>query len=345
MSEEAEKNTSIGPACRLAIAALFVALLAGCARFQEIFAPSAPGVRGEWAALLEDIRAFERRIGFRETDNFVDFSADEGEFPFCGYASRFYLPYSYEDPAIRWLESVTEEECRKLGGDSDIYFGAVEAWGESGTPVTPSMITNKLDRFLYLVIHEDCHDQFDLPYGIEEALCDVITYKAMAVFTEERFGSYARENSAIRRYANAQSRLARATIAFYEQLAGLYSRHERGEISSDALLQERAAIFDKAERPLGWARGELNNVGIATDMTYCRHYPFLERVFEALGGDPARTVAFFRHVDSIKPSRAAVMKQHGIASEQNVQFIRAYEAAVTEAIRTALADRARASAR
>ena len=24
------------------------------------------------------------------------------------------------------------------------------------------MITGKLDRFIYLVIHEDCHDQFEL---------------------------------------------------------------------------------------------------------------------------------------------------------------------------------------
>jgi hypothetical protein len=336
MSEEAEKNAGGRPAGWLAVAALIVALVAGCTQLQEIFAPSAPGVTDEWAALLEEVRAFERRIGFHETDNFVDLSSEEEAFPFCGYASRFHLPYSYEDPAIRWLESVTEEECRKLGGDSDIYFGAVEAWGESGTPVTPSMITNKLDRFLYLVIHEDCHDQFELPYGIEEALCDVITYKAMAVFSEEKYGTYARENGAIRRYANAQSRLARTTIAYYEQVAVLYARYERGELSSDALLRERAAIFKRAERPLGWARGELNNVGLATDMTYSRHYPYLESVFEALGRDPARTVAFFRHVDSVKPSRAAVMKRHRIANEGSVEFIRAYEAAVVETIRKAL---------
>lgn len=336
MTEEAGKSVNGRLARRLIVVALFAALIAGCVQLRDLFAPSAPGVADEWASLLDEIRAFERRIGFEETDNFLDISKEQEAFSFCGYASRFYLPYSYEDPAIRWLESVTEQECRKVGHDVDVFFGAVEALGEVGTPVTPSMITGKLDRFLYLVIHEDCHDQFELPYGIEEALCNLITYKAMAVFGEEKFRWYAGENRAIRRYADAQSRITRSTITYYEQLATLYARYERAEISSDVLLRERAAIFDKAGRAPAWTRGELNNVGIANDMTYSRHYPFLENVFEALGRDLARTVAFFRHVDRIKPSRAAVMKRHRIATENSVEFIRAYEAAVVETIRKAL---------
>jgi len=200
------------------------------------------------------------------------------------------------------------------------------------------MITSKLDRFIYLVIHEDCHDQFDLPYGIEEALCDLITHKGMAAFTEEKYGSYAREDRAIRRYAETQSRRARTTIAYYERLATLYARYERKEIQSDRLLRERAAIFKNAQKSLAWTKGELNNVGIANDMTYSRHYPFLESAFDTLGRDLARTVAFFRHVDKIKPSSAAVMQRHRIAEASSVEYVRAYEAAVVETIRMALAD-------
>jgi hypothetical protein len=43
-------------------------------------------------------------------------------------------------------------------------------------------------------------------------------------------------------------------------------------------------------------------------------------------------------VDKIKPSRAAVMRQHRIAKESSVEFIRAYESAVADTIRKALAD-------
>src|SRR5574340_999938 len=212
MNRKAGKIAHGGPARWLAAVVLLAALTAGCAQLQELVSPPAPDVTDEWAALLNEIRAFERRIGFVDTDNFADFSREQDTFPFCGYVSRLYLPYSYEDPAITWLDPETEEECRAHGRDADVYFGTVEAWGEVGSPVTPSMITGKLDRFLYLVIHEDCHDQFDLPYGIEEALCNLVTYKAMAVFSEEKFGPYARENRAIRRYADTQAGFARTTI-------------------------------------------------------------------------------------------------------------------------------------
>lgn len=330
------KNARGRAARWLTVAVLLAALTAGCVRLQELVSPSAPDVADEWATLLNEIRAFERRIGFADTDNFAEFSREQNAFPFCGYVSRLYLPYSYEDPAITWLDSETEEECRARGRDADVYFGTVEAWGEVGSPVTPSMITSRLDRFLYLVIHEDCHDQFDLPYGIEEALCNLITYKAMAVFSEEKFGRYARENRVVRRYADTQSGFARATIAYYQRLAALYARYQRGEIPPDALLQERATIFNDAETALAWTKGELNNVSIANDMTYSRHYPFLESVFDALQRDPARTVAFFRRVDGIKPSEESVIGQHRIARQGSVEFIRVYEAAVVETIRNAL---------
>ena len=322
----------------LAVAVLLVALAAGCAQLRELIAPSAPGVTGEWAELLNEIREYERRIGFAETDNFIDLSREHDAFPVCGYASRLSLPYSYQDPAITWLDSATEVQCLSHGPEADVYFATVEAWGEVATPATPAMITGKLDRFIYLVIHEDCHDQFELPYGIEEALCDLITHKGMAVFTEQKYGPLAREHRATRRYAETQSRLTRATITHYEQLATLYARHGRKEISLEVLLRERAAIFGNAQKLLTGTRGELNNVGIANHMTYSRHYPFLESVFDALGRDLARTVAFFRHVDKIKPSSAAVMQRHRIAEASSVEYLRANEAAVVETIRKALVD-------
>ena len=321
-------------------AVLLTALTLGCAEMRDLIAPNAPGVPDEWAPLLAEIRAFERRIGFRETDNFHSLDDAQESFPFCGHVSRLYLPYSYEDPAIRWLDSVSEKECREAGRSADAFFGAVEAWGEVGTPVTPSMVAGRIDRFIYLVIHEDCHDQFDLPYGIEEALCNLITFKGMALFGGEKFWRFTASNRAIRRYADTQSRLSRATIAYYDQIAGLYARYQRAEISPEALLRERDAIFRKAERALDWARGELNNVSLATDMTYARHYPLMESVFEALGGDLARTVAFFRQIDKLKPSKAAVMKRHRLASVEDVKFIRAYEAAIVETIRKALPEHA-----
>jgi hypothetical protein len=311
--------------------------LAGCGEVREFLIPSPPSVAREWAELLKEVRAYERRIGFRDTGNFLTFSNEHEAFPFCGYVSRFYLPYSYEDRRIQWFDTATESECSESDLDADVYYGAVEAWGESATPVTPSMIESGLDRFLYLVIHEDCHDQFDLPFGIEEALCNVITYHAMAAFSAEKFGYFARASRAVRRYAEIEEAHTRATLKYYERLAALYARHERAEISAGALLTARAEIFLEAERALARQRGELNNVTIANEMTYSRHYPFFESAFRALGRDLRRTVDFSRQVDRIKPSRFEVMRSHRIASEDNVEFVRAYEAAVVEAAKDVLA--------
>lgn len=323
------------------LATALVILTAGCAQLGGIFAPTAPFVSGEWAELLKEVRVYERRIGFVDTDNFTDLTQDYEAFVFCGVASRLVLPYSYQDPAIAWSETRTEEECRERGKDADVYYGAVEAWGEVGTPVTPAMITSKLDRFLYLVLHEDCHDQFQLPYGIEEALCDVITFKGMAEFTRARFGAFSIGHRSILRYADAQSRITLATIATYSRLETLYGRHARGELAAEALLQQRAAIYKAAEKPLAWTKGELNNVSLANHMTYSRHYPFLESVFNALGRDLPSTIAFFRHVDKIKPEPEAVMRQRRL-QKGSVEFVRAYEAAVVETIRNALAEQTNA---
>jgi predicted small lipoprotein YifL len=314
-------------AVRFVLLALLVATVAAC------------GVRvpRAWEPLLEEVRAFEQRIGFQKTATFVSFSEEQGRVPFCGHVSPLYLPYSYEDPEIHWYNVKTERECRAQDKGTDVYFGTVEVLGESGAAVSPDVLAARLQRFLYLVFHEDCHEQFDLPYGFEEALCNLIAYQAMAQFSVEKFGPKAREHLAIARYTSVEAKRTHTVKALYEQLAGYYARYERKDLSAEALMKERALVFGTAERALGWRRGTVNNVGMANEMTYSRHYPLCERVYEALGRDLARTVAFFRRVDKVKPSPEVVMKRHRITSKESVGFIRAYEAEVVRTVEAALA--------
>ena len=319
---------------------LAVAAIAGCTFLQDA-TTRLPGPRlyEKGAAVIDGIRDFERRIGFQKTDNFQDLDKETESFPFCGSVSSLHLPYSYQDPAIRWSDAENAEECRSQAGPgTDVYFGQTEAVGEEGTPVTPSMLAGTLVRFVYLVVHEDCHDQFNLPYGIEEPVCNVISYHGMAAYAAERDRFSALERVALRRYSVREPERTRQAKAFYEELEALYARHGRGEISAAALLEARAKVFARAEKSLAWEKGSLNNVGIANDMTYSRHYPYLESVHFALGGDVARTVAFFRRVDAAKPTPASVMKRHGIKDEKSVDFIRAYEAAVLETAEKLLAE-------
>ena len=80
----------------------------------------------------------------------------------------------------------------------------------------------------------------------------------------------------------------------------------------------------------------MNNVLLANAMTYSRHYPFVEEVFEALGRDVARMVAFFREVDAKRPASEEVMQRHGLANTESVEYLRAHERSVIETARKLL---------
>ena len=319
------------PLFSLATLVLIGALFTGCARVQDLLFPD-PRVPADWTALLAEVRTFERGLGFRATKNFRTVVSGQGGYTLCGYAPRLQLPYSYEDPLIRWADATTEPDCRAGAGNNDFYFAHIEAVGEIGTALTPGMLEGRLDRFLYLVIHEDCHDQFDFPYGYEEALCNVIGYKGMAAFAAQKYGAQTREARAVRTYVDTQSQLTRAVVGYYGDVERLYARHARGEIVDAGALQARVPIFASAERTLGWSKNKLNNVGLANEMTYSRHYPQIERVYEALGGDLTALIAFFKRVDSAQPARKDLLKRLRITDEKSARAVRAYEAAVADSV-------------
>lgn len=317
----------------LQLALLGVALFAvGCMQLGEFLAPPAPHVADRWPTLLEEIRAFERRIGFRETPNFAKLATDRTAFHYCGRTSNRHLPYSYQDERIEWPEIEREELCRAVGADTDVHFGKAEAWGEIGTPITAAMLAGSIDRFVYLVIHEDCHDQFEFPNGIEEPLCDIITHRAMAQFAATAFRWHTVESRAIKNYARTEARRVAVVNRHYEQAQALYARFERGEISHESLLEARAHIYARVEHELNLQAGQLDNIALANYMTYSRHYPALARIAAAWGDDLPGMMEFFRLADARKPSREAWVKRTGAKSERSAAFLQAYERAVLETI-------------
>ena len=138
--------------------------------------------------------------------------------------------------------------------------------------------------------------------------CDFITHQAMIAFARGKFAPGSREQRAIVRYAESQASMSLATIDVYARVEALYARQQRGELSVEALLRERETIYRAAERPLGFAAGALNNVSLASNMTYSRYYPQIDEAFVASGRDLARTVALFRKIDAARPAPATVQK-------------------------------------
>jgi hypothetical protein len=326
------------------IYALLAAFVSGCMPQRSDESPlEAPRSEAEWTALVAELRVFESRIGFALTRNFLDYAPETEAYRHCGHVSRLYLPYSYEDPAILWRNAATEEECRGLDREADMSFTLSEALGERETPVTASMLSAPLTRFVYLVIHEDCHEQFDLPYGVEEALCNVLTYRAMAQWASEKLTGKPLQRQAVLRFTRAGANDSHAARGYYDRLTALYARHEQAIIAPGVLLEERARIFRAAERELAWPQGSMNNVWLANTMTYARHLPTMERVLDRLGGDVIRAVAFFRAVDAAKPAPEAVVARYGLRAAAGLDFVRANEAAVVETIELSLRGTTRAN--
>jgi hypothetical protein len=158
----------------------------------------------------------------------------------------------------------------------------------------------------------------------------------MEQIARERFRDEPDDHSSIISYVRAGAARAEFTSALYEELAALYVQHDSALISLETLLRERAEIFRTAERRLARPEGTLNNVWLATAVTYSRHYRLMQRALDAFDGDLAQTVRFFRRVDSAKPDRTSVAAKHGYASEGAVAFLRAYEAAIVDIIERAL---------
>lgn len=321
----------------LVLLALTLLALAACSPPRQADAPVAQRSREDLTVLLVDIRAFEARIGFQPTRNFTSYADDRESFPFCGHVGRLHLPYSYEDPAIVWSEVSDEEQCMAYAGAEDVLYTETEAVGEAESPITPTMLAAPLPRLLYLIVHEDCHDQFELPQGIEEALCNVISFRALTMIAAEKYTRAPAEHAAIHRFVRESIDRAHATVSLYARLAALYALHASRKLDGEALLERRAALFRAAEREIDWPKDSMNNVWVANSMTYSRHYAAIDAVFDALGGDLARGIAFFRRVDRLKIAPEKLMAARRLSTERSVEFLRAYEEAVLRTTREALA--------
>ena len=322
----------------IVLAAVAAFVLCGCATTVYVVDGElpAPRAREDWQRLVAKVRLVQQRIGFRPTANFKRADEKLEGYPFCGHTSPLYLPYSFDDPAIRWIEARTEQECRAASASADSNFTKAEAVAGLATPVTRRMLTAPLARFLYLVAHEDCHEQFNFPSGIEEALCNAFAFAVMERLAEERFQDDADARLAITRFTSAGAARAAFTRALYEGLARLYAQHEKALIGEDELLRERAEMLRSAEERFARPAGAFNNIWLATAITYSRHFALMQRVLDFFSGDLRRTLAFFRGIDAVKPESAEFAAARQFDDENSVAFVRAYEAAIVEMIEKAL---------
>ena len=247
--------------------------------------------------LIEEIKAFEKELGFNETDNFKTYSDEIEGYDYFFYTPYTVLPYSLDDPLLQCSKG--RPENFDLEG-YDVFFYSIQAIAEAKTPVTKSLLRAPLPRFIHIIFHEDWHEQMDSTSGIEEPCAEVVSYVAAMLFTEEEFG----KDSAVYKTLNDKfcNKLKESKLyqQYYDELSVLYSWFQSGKISESDTFSRKAELLESLGNDLediwGDKPRQLNNAFIAFQMTYFRHFPLMHQVFTATNFDLVKTMAVFRSV-------------------------------------------------
>ncbi|HEY81757.1 MAG TPA: aminopeptidase [Dehalococcoidia bacterium] len=251
--------------------------------------------------LVEEIKAFEKELGFEETENFKTYSDEVETYDFYFYTPRTTLPYSLDDPSLRYGTGKPQSAPFDLK-EFDVFAYSVEAIAGVKTPVTRSLLRAPLARFIHIIFHEDWHEQIDSPLGIEEPTAEVVSYAASLRFAEEKFG----RDSAVFKTLNQefQKKLKESEIyqRYYDELSLLYSQFRSGKLSKKETLSRKSSLLqamgDELKDLWGGKPAQLNNAFIAFQMTYFRHFPLMYQVFSATDYDLEKTIDIFRWVPS-----------------------------------------------
>jgi len=192
--------------------------------------------------LVEEIKEFEQKLGFRSTENFKTYSDETEAYPYYFYTPVTELPYSLGDPRLQF-GSGTPDSVTLDSQKYDIYFYEIPVIADVGTPVTKSLVEGPVSTFIRLIFHEDWHEQIDLPAGIEEPSAEVISYVAAMQFAKEKLGEDSAVYFYLRLYFSNRFRESRIYEKYYNQLGTLYERFHKGLISEVATLDEKAELF------------------------------------------------------------------------------------------------------
>jgi len=249
--------------------------------------------------LVEEIKIFEKKLGFTETDNFKVYSDETEAYDYYFYTPVTALPYSLDDPLLQNGTGTSANASIDLAR-YDAFFYSIEAIAGVKTPVTRSLLRAPLPRLIHVIFHEDWHEQMNSPLGIEEPCAEVISYTAAMLFTEEKYGRQSEVYQTLKDEFSNKLKVSQIYRQYHEELSLLYARFHSGDIPEDETLSRKAELIKSMGNDLkkvwGAKERQLNNAFIGFQMTYFRYLPFMHQVFTATNFDLQKTMTIFRSV-------------------------------------------------
>lgn len=274
----------------LALLVIFVPGISSCA-------PSAELNKEQRLDLIQEIKAFEKELGFNDTENFMTYSQETKAYDYYFYTPSTHLPYSLDDPALQ-SGTGTPKSVSLDSTKYDVYFYSIPALAGIKTPVTKSLLEAPLYRYIRLIFHEDWHEQIDLPLGIEESSAEAVSYTAAMLFTAEKFGEDSNVYRTLRDHLSNKLRESVVYQKYYDELTALYSQFQAGTISEAETIEEKNKLLKSMKKELwniwGGVPDQLNNAFIAFQMTYLRHLLVMHQVLAANDFNLPEAIAIFR---------------------------------------------------
>ncbi len=258
--------------------------------------PGTPVGQEQRLQLIEEIKEFEKELGFAETENFKTYSPETEAYHYLFFTPSTQLPYSLDDPAL--VAAIGTRDSVSLDYQKyDAFFYSIPSVAGEGTPVTESLMQAPLDRFMQIIFHEDWHEQVDLPLGLEEPSAEIIGYTAAMLFCRKKYGQDSQVYRTLEKQLDNKLRESQVYGEYYDKLNALYAQYHEGKFSELDTLIRKARLLESMGNELhriwGGRPDQLNNAFIAFQMTYLRHLPLMHGVLEAADSDLIKTIQLF----------------------------------------------------
>ena len=247
--------------------------------------------------LLKQVKKFEKTIGLKETKNFQKFEKNNTFYTDLFYQEKTKIPFSYLHPDLKYrpvnheklddalnnLNSFLKEKITSSRYDLFLYNSEAKA---NGTRITKRLLNSEKERLIYVVIHEDWHDNAALPSHIEEASGDLIGYVGMWKFLGVK-------DKGIEILLKERLRRAEAINRFYKEFDCLALRYSFGRIDKRMFKSEKEKIIshlkDNAYFP---------NFSSMTKFsffhTYTYYFPLMCELFRSLGFNLNKFIAVLK---------------------------------------------------
>lgn len=242
--------------------------------------------------LIKKVKVFGEDLGLSPTNNFKEYQEKVSKYNIFFYNEKTVVPYSYVDPLINVVRSPHDnlkDSVKYFEIDIekyDVYF-YVTIGVSSGTYITKRLLAHSDRTIADTVLHEDLHDNIDLPRHLEESVALLFGVAGASRYfkdSEKNFRS------------NMGFTLVDAILLddLHSFISSLNQERINGKISMREYLEKRdAKIADS------WYKSMAE---IAQHHTYKHYFVLWYRLFKVMNFDLKRLVVYLKEFPFKQPS-------------------------------------------